>query len=221
MNGVSTSWYGKRRWTMKFHAADWPVRHARCVDPFSVVRSVSKRSWLIGVLVLAASTSSEAREQAKTPPVVMEHVADPHWVQGQVTIAASPEVVWSALQKVDAWPQLLTDVERLEVRQHDGSHWEIELETRTLEHGMLGYHVELGPGRLVRFWRDGMGVAVSAFLRVRDGRTKDECNVIYTLAIHLSGIPRLLISDASLHEKQSHMVEVTLADLHRAFEGKR
>jgi hypothetical protein len=37
------------------------------------------------------------------------------------------------------------------------------------------------------------------------------------LYMRLSGVPRLLISDESLREKQEHMVTVTLADLYRAY----
>lgn len=192
------------------------------------MRRIPFVSWLVSsfvsaVLVLLCGSAAEAGEQARTSPrghVVLERpAADTHWVQGQVTVGAPPDEVWARLENVAAWPRLLTDVERLEVKERRGSHWEIELETRTLGHGELPYHVDLQPepSRRVRFWRSGSGVAVQAFLLVREGPTPRQSNVVYSLYLRLSGLPHLLISDHSLVEKQQHMVSVTLSDLDRAF----
>lgn len=148
---------------------------------------------------------------------MQREASDPHWVQGQVTVSAPPELVWSRLQNVAEWPRLLTDVERLDVTERRGSRWEIMLETRTLGHGELPYHVDLEPGRRVRFWRTGSGVAVQAFMLVREGPTPLHSNVVYSLYVRLTGLPHLLISDESLGKKQEHMVAVSLADLYRAF----
>jgi uncharacterized membrane protein len=138
-------------------------------------------------------------------------------VQGQVTVAVPPGIVWSRLQNVADWPRLMTDIERLKVVERRGPRWEVELETRTLGHGSLDYHVDLAPGRSVRFWRTGSGVAAQGYLTVRDGPTEHEANIVYTLYIRLSGLPRLLISDDAMREKQEHMVTVTLGDLYRAY----
>jgi uncharacterized membrane protein len=171
---------------------------------------------IVGAVLLCSK--AEAREQARTSPVSVEHASsDPRWVQGQVTVSAAPEVVWSRLQNVAGWPSLLTDVARLDVTGRRGTHWEIELETRTLGHGELPYHVELEPSRRVRFWRTGSGVAVNAFLLVREGPTPAQASIVYSLYVRLSGLPHLLISDESLGKKQEHMVAVTLGDLERAF----
>ena len=105
----------------------------------------------------------------------------------------------------------------MDVTERRGSHWEVRLETRTLGHGELPYHVDLESGRRVRFWRTGSGVAVQAFLLVREGPTPLQANVVYSLYLKLTGLPHLLISDESLGKKQEHMVAVTLADLYTAF----
>jgi uncharacterized membrane protein len=172
----------------------------------------------IVVLFVLLGSAAEAREQAKSSPVSLAPpAADPHGVQGQVTISAPPDAVFARLENVADWPRLLTDVAHLEVKERRDTRWEIELETRTLGHGSLPYHVDVERGRRVRFWRTGSGVAVQAFLLVRDGPTRGQANVVYSLYIRLSGVPRLLISDDSLHKKQEHMVRVTLEDLDRGF----
>lgn len=163
-------------------------------------------------------SETAAREQAKSSPVSVERVPSaPRWMQGQVTVSAPPEVVWARLQDVAGWPKLLTDLARLDVKERRGSRWEIDLETRTLGHGQLPYHVELEPGLRVRFWRSGSGVAVQAFLLVRDGPTSGTANIVYSLYVRLTGLPHVLLPDSSLDEKQEHMVSVTLRDLERGF----
>jgi hypothetical protein len=134
-----------------------------------------------------------------------------------VTIAAAPAEVFARLENVPEWPSLLSDITRLKVTGRQGDLWQVELETRTLDHGSLGYHVELDRPRQVRFWRTGNGVAVNAILLVRDGRGPNETNVVYSLYIKLTGAPHLLLSDRALRAKQEHMVAVTLADLDRSF----
>jgi|GEM_PF-2837456 len=221
MKGASTSWNGKRRWTRKFQAAALTVgRHTRCSVTAGVVMGRFLARACSGIIVggLLLGPGAEAREQARSSPVSVERVPSaPHWMQGQVIVSAPPEVVWARLQDVAGWPKLLTDVARLEVKERRGSRWEIELETRTLGHGQLPYHVELEPGRRVRFWRSGSGVAVQAFLLVRDGPAPGKANVVYSLYVHLTGLPHLLLPDSSLDEKQEHMVSVTLGDLERGF----
>ncbi len=103
------------------------------------------------------------------------------------------------------------------VEHKEPSRWKIELETRTLGYGMLPYQVEFQPDRTIKVWAKAPGVAVLAYTLLRDGPTPNETNVVYSLYIDLSGIPRLLVSESSLRQKQEHMVDVTLRDLYRAF----
>lgn len=184
------------------------------------IMGTQSRSSLLGicaVLLVLFARDAGAEEQAPNPVVLERTGADPHWVQGQVTLNAPPGVVLARLRNVPEWPRLLTDIKQLKVvGRQDEAHSDVELETRTLGHGSLRYQVELAP-RQVKFSRTGSGVAVAAVLVVRDGPTPQQSNVVYSLYIRLSGAPGLLISDKSLHQKQEHMVSVTLADLHRAW----
>jgi hypothetical protein len=147
---------------------------------------------------------------------------DPRWVQGDVTVDAPPEVVWTRLARVDEWPRTLTDVAAVKVldrRTDERGHtiWKIELETVTLDHGMLGYEVDSDPGHSLVLSTDRMGVRAMAQTLVRPGPTPNRANVVYSFFIRLSGIPSILISDGSLRQKQEHMVDVTLGDIGRAF----
>jgi hypothetical protein len=82
---------------------------------------------------------------------------------------------------------------------------------------MLGYEVDSDPARTLVLKTNRMGVSVVAQTLVRPGPTPDQANVVYSFFIELSGLPSLLISEKSLHEKQEHMVDVTLNDIGRAF----
>jgi hypothetical protein len=147
---------------------------------------------------------------------------DPRWVQGDVTVNAPPDAVWARLARVEEWPRTLTDVASIKVldrRTDDRGHtlWKIELETVTLDHGMLGYEVDSDPARSLLLSTDRMGVRAMAQTLVRPGPTPAQSNVVYSFFLRLSGIPSLLISDSSLRKKQEHMVDVTLGDIVRAF----
>ncbi|MCL2723476.1 MAG: hypothetical protein FWD69_03475 [Polyangiaceae bacterium] len=97
-----------------------------------------------------------------------------------------------------------------------GDHWNIELETKTLDHGMLPYQVELSPNRKVKFWTKNSGVTVEVLANVLGGPTPGQADIIYSMYLDVTGIPALLISEKSLREKQEHMVAVTLGDFDRA-----
>jgi len=174
-------------------------------------------------LAMAAIGGGYVRADGGGQTVRWSRVAsDPRWVQGDVTVNAPPDMVWARLARVDEWPQTLTDIERLKVldRQPDErghTRWKIELETRTLGHGMLGYEVDSDPARTLMLKTNRMGVSVVAQTLVRPGPTPHQANVVYSFFIELSGLPSLLISEKSLHEKQEHMVDVTLSDIGRAF----
>ncbi|HEY3593157.1 MAG TPA: SRPBCC family protein, partial [Polyangiaceae bacterium] len=147
---------------------------------------------------------------------------DPRWVQGDVTVTATPDVVWARLARIDEWPRTLTDIAAVKVlERHPGDdghvRWKIELETRTLGHGMLGYDVDCDPTRALLLSTDHLGVRVAAQTIVRNGPSPETANVVYNFFITLSGLPSLLISEHSLREKQDHMIDVTLADIERAF----
>jgi hypothetical protein len=172
--------------------------------------------------MLAMSLSSALADG--TAPIARWHryAKDPRWVQGDVTVDAPPEMVWARLSRVDEWPRTLSDiaaVKVLERRTDERGHmlWKIELETVTLDHGMLGYEVDSDPARSLVLSTDRMGVHVMAQTLVRAGPTATQSNVVYSFFIRLSGIPGLFISDSSLRQKQEHMVDVTLNDIGRAF----
>ncbi len=186
------------------------------------------QSSIAGVLAFAValaagalgSPSSAHADPTPPPPTWHRDAADPRWVQGEVTVDAPPDVVFARLEHVETWPQLLTDIARLKVLDHRDSHWEIELETRTLGHGMLGYDVNIGPGKVAKLTTNRMGVKAVGHTLVRPGPTPGQSNVVYSLFLEVSGLPSLLISDKTLREKQEHMLTVTLADFQRAFAPK-
>jgi hypothetical protein len=109
----------------------------------------------------------------------------------------------------------------MRVVDHRGTHWGIELETRTLGHGMLGYDVETSPDHVIKLSTDRLGVHAMAYTRIHPGPTSDTSLVSYSLFLQLKGLPSLLISEKSLREKQDHMVAVTLADISRTFGSPR
>jgi hypothetical protein len=185
------------------------------------------------VFVLLPSAAIDARAEGPTttsppPPPAQPKIQwhrdakDPRWVQGEVTVDATPDAVFARVERVGVWPQFLSDVLRVKVLEHPpgGSHWKIELETRTLGHGMLGYDVDVGPGRTLKLYTNRLGVKAVAQTLVRPAGGASQTNVVYSFFIELSGLPSLLISEKELHEKQEHMVAVTLADVAKAFPTK-
>lgn len=160
----------------------------------------------------------DALADTSAPYTYRRDTKDPRWVQGEVTVDAAPDVVFTAIQKVDAWPKMLTDISRLKVLSHKGDHWEIELETRTIPAGMLGYDVQVTPSsRSLKAYTNRMGVYTIAQTDVKPGPTAGQSTITYSLLIQVSGVPSLLISEKSLRNKQEHMVDQTLGDLLRAF----
>ncbi|MEO6420238.1 MAG: hypothetical protein ABIP39_12555, partial [Polyangiaceae bacterium] len=128
------------------------------------------------------------------------------------------DVVLARLEQVNTWPQILTDIARLEVVDHKDDRWNIKLETRTLGRGMLTSQVMIQrPERRVVFWGKDTGVVTAAYTTVRNGPTSNQSNVVYSFYIEISGIAHLIISEDTLREKQEHMVQVTLEDLRRAY----
>jgi hypothetical protein len=175
-------------------------------------------------LAIAAAGAGPVRAEGVGPGSAQWHhdPSDPRWVQGDVTVDAPPDVVWARLARVDDWTHTLTDVADLKVldrRTDDHGHtrWKIELETRTLDHGMLGYEVDSDPARSLLLTTDRMGVHAVAQTLVRAGPTPGQSNVVYSFFIRLSGLPSLLLSEGTLRQKQEHMVDVTLRDIGRAF----
>jgi hypothetical protein len=146
---------------------------------------------------------------------------DPRWVQGTVIVDSAPDVVWARIQKVDAWPSMLSDVNRMRVLEHKDTHWKIELETKTIPYGMLGYDVDTsGPGKTGKLYTDRLGVRVVAQTDIMPGPTPSQSFIVYSFFIETSGIPHMLMSDEDLHKKQEHMVAVTLDDFERTFKQR-
>jgi hypothetical protein len=181
---------------------------------------ILRRALFAAALAGLLTSGGQVRADGNAP-VWRRDPKDPRWVQGEVTVDASPDAVFARVERVDAWPHFLTDVLRLRVLEHrpGASHWKIELETRTLGHGMLGYDVEVGPGRALKLYTNRLGVKAVAHTLVRPVGTS-QANVVYSFFLELSGLPSLLISDKELRQKQEHMVAVTLADVARAFPPK-
>jgi hypothetical protein len=175
-------------------------------------------------LAIAAAAARLVRADGTGPSTAhwRHDPSDPRWVQGDVTVDAPPDVVWARLSRVDDWTHTLTDVADLKVLdrrvdEHGHTRWKIELETRTLDHGMLGYEVDSDPAQSLMLSTDRMGVHAVAQTLVRAGPTPGQSNVVYSFFIRLSGLPSLLLSESTLRQKQEHMVDVTLRDIGRAF----
>lgn len=143
--------------------------------------------------------------------------SDPRWVQGEVSVAASPDEVWAQLKHVDAWSKYFSDIKRLRVLSCDGTSCKIELETKTLSHGALPYEVDFLEGRRMKVWTNEMGVKAVTYTTVRQGQSPNESSVAYSMFIEVSGVPSLLISEKSLRQKQEHMVATTLEDMNKSF----
>ncbi len=183
-------------------------------------RCVAISGLALSALSLPETLTSTLESEALAD-TVRRDTKDPRWVQGEVTVDASPDVVFANVAQVDAWPKTLTDISRLKVLSHRGDHWEVELETRTIPAGMLAYDIAVTPAnRSLRLYTNRMGVYTIAQTDVKPGPTPEQSKVTYSLLITVSGVPSLLISEKSLHKKQEHMVDQTLGDLSRAFTKK-
>ena len=185
------------------------------------VSRVWRLAMVASVLLFALGGHDATADSSESPPAqaIPAHrdAKDPRWVFGSVIVNGSPDEVWARFQRVDTWPQLLTDIARMKVVDHRDAHWGIELETRTLGHGMLGYDVETSPSRVIKLSTDTLGVHALAYTRIHPGPQAGQSLVSYSLYLQLNGAPSLLISDKSLRAKQDHMVAVTLADIGRGF----
>src|SRR5690242_19786680 len=98
----------------------------------SPISSIVGSSLVALALVTSSGTSmgDEGSAAASSPPVTSWRLPnDARWIQGQVNVDAPPDVVWSRLERVDTWPQLLSDIARFRVTDRQGSTWKIELET--------------------------------------------------------------------------------------------
>ncbi len=188
---------------------------------FSLVRCVAVGAAVLLFALGGGDASADGGAPGESAQAVPAHrdAKDPRWVFGSVVVNAPPAEVWARFEKVQTWPQMLTDIARMKVVEHNDTHWNIELETRTLGHGMLGYDVETSPERVVKLSTDKLGVHALAYTRIHPGPEAGQSLVSYSLFLELNGVPSLLISDKSLREKQDHMVAVTLADIGRRWPG--
>jgi hypothetical protein len=169
------------------------------------------------VLSVTPAARADARPYSAQPVPAHRYAQDPRWVFGSVVVDAPPDEVWARFQHVESWPRMLSDIARMRVIDHRGAHWSIELETRTLGHGMLGYDVTASPERVIELATDRLGVHAMAYTRIHPGPTSTTSLVSYSLVLDVKGLPSVLISKSSLREKQDHMVAVTLADIRRTF----
>ncbi len=197
---------------------------SRLAHSFGATRhaSFALLSVLVFVATAAITPSPASADGGGQSTRWWRDAKDPRWVQGEVTVDGTPDAVWARLSDVGALPQTLTDLARLKVlekRKGEDGHtrWKIELETRTLGYGMLGYDVDSGPGREMKLSTNTMGVKAVASTLVRPGPNPGQANVVYSFLVEFSGLSSLLLSSKSLREKQAHMVEVTLNDIGRAF----
>ena len=164
-----------------------------------------------------ADARAEAPSPRKEPTLAHRDEKDPRWVWGTVTVDTPQDQVWSRFQQVESWPSMLSDIARMKVSDHKDRHWSVDLETKTLGHGMLGYDVDASADQVIRLRTDTLGVHALAVTRILPGPSVGKTNVSYALFLELKGAPSLLISQKSLREKQDHMVSVTLADIRRSF----
>lgn len=180
-----------------------------------------RRLAMVGAVLLLFAlrgnvAAADSNDSAQAIPAHRD-AKDPRWVFGSVVVNAPPDEVWARFERVETWPQMLSDIARMKVVDHRDAHWGIKLETKTLGHGMLGYDVETSPARVIKLSTDTLGVHALAYTRIHPGPQAGQSLVSYSLYLQLNGAPSLLISDKSLREKQDHMVAVTLADIGRGF----
>lgn len=175
--------------------------------------------FLSTIVLLASFLSGPAQAQGATPPgITWAHDrTDPHWVQGQVNVNASPDAVWARVADVPNWPKLLTDIKWLKVLDKGKDRWRVKLETRTFECGAHEYKVMLLGGRALTFEIDAPGIDSKARVVVRPGASPSQANIVYSLYVRATGIMGWFISEKQLRGRQEAMVIRALTDIQRTF----
>jgi hypothetical protein len=172
---------------------------------------------LAAALLVSLARSDDADAQQAPTSQVTRDTNDPRWIWGTVTVNGTPEHVWSRVERVEAWPLILTDIAQMKVVEHHDTRWKIDLETKTFGHGPIGFDVVTSPDRVATLKADKVGVHVLANTRVKPGPVSGQSVVTYSVFIEVNGPASLLISEKTLREKQAHMAQVALNDIARAF----
>jgi Polyketide cyclase / dehydrase and lipid transport len=144
---------------------------------------------------------------------------DPRWVQGQVDLAASPDVVWQRVADVRAWPSLFSDIESLSVESmsSDRTRWVVRFQSKTLGHGPQYYFVSLDPekraGRMVIHAPAVRAAAFASIAPLGDVRSR----ATYAAFAERHGLFGWFLSEQDLRVRQERLMERTLDDLQSAF----
>jgi hypothetical protein len=180
------------------------------------------RRTVLSLAVAASILATHLRARADSSPITWgRDKKDPRWVQGQVTVSATPDAVWGRIQRVDDWPSMFSDIKWIKVIERSPTHWRLRLESKTMTCGSHEYHVRFDPNRTGRVIIDAPGTSSVAYFRVLDGPTATEAVVVYSLFIEVHGIASWFVSERTAREKQEQMVERYLRDIGRVFNPPR
>lgn len=175
---------------------------------------ILRRTFLAG---LGGSAVVFLARPLRAAPTWSRDAKDPGWVQGQVTANASPDAVWTKLQRVPEWPQMFTDIKSMTIVERGTDHWRVKLETRSFDCGAHEYHVRFDAPCTARLWIDAPGVTAIAYMRVLEGAVPDAARVVYSLFLEAHGVAAWFHTKDDLRRKQEQMVVQYLADLERLF----
>ena len=181
---------------------------------------VSQLVVLTAVITLMSPARPLAHAEGATPPRITwaRDRNDPHWVQGQVNVGATPGAVWTRVADVPNWPKLLNDVKWVQVLERSKNWLRVKLETRTFDCGAHEYTVTLHDGqRLLTFEIDAPGIDSRARVLVRPGASAAQANVVYSLYVRATGIMGWFISEKELRKRQETMMLRALTDIQRTF----
>ncbi len=182
---------------------------------------VTRRTWLglfLGA-VAALGLSIPAASEAADPPgsvKIVRDANDPRWVHGTVTISATPDAIMARLSRVDQWPQFLSDIKWMKVVEHEGGHWHVKLETRTMDCGSHDYHLDVSK-RSVQLRIDAVGINAQGLIAVRAGDDAGKSVATFSMFAETTGIVGLLIPEKTLRARQEKMVRRDLEDLSKLF----
>ena len=177
---------------------------------------MSRRAFGLGIGLLALFPCP-ALAGSPTKPTLVRDSKDPRWVHGTITVGASPDRVFSRVERVDKWPTLLSDVKWVKVLEHEGSHWHVRLETRTMDCGAHDYHINVEAKRRLKFVIDATGIDANGVISVGRGKDDAESLASFSLFIQTTGVFGWFIPDKLVRKRQESMVRRDLEDLAKAF----
>lgn len=167
----------------------------------------------LGLAFTTATNAAEPPNRAK----IARDAKDPRWLHGTITIAAPANQVFDRLARVNEWNQVFSDIKRLKVIKHDGEHWLVELETRTMDCGAHDYHLYVQANRRVKLVFDAPGVNAHGFIEAKQGEREGESSARFTLFVEATGVIGWFIPESTLRARQESMVRHDLGDLARSF----